>query len=143
MIVVDPHWWKTLFDEVYLLTDAPIVCNPPLTKREVNVVERALRLRPTDDILDLCGGHGRHALELARRGYQYVTVLDYCTPTRGLLRDHTYAERLYQPERLCTVRREAGLIHAKVHQQALVYKPDTGTDYGLATHRILITATKA
>ena len=40
MIRVDCDWWKTLFDDVYLLTDAKIVCNPPLTKREVDVVEQ-------------------------------------------------------------------------------------------------------
>lgn len=258
MIVVDPHWWKTLYDEVYLLTDAPIVCNPPLTKREVDVAERVLRLRPTDHILDLCGGQGRHALELARRGYPRVTVLDYTTfllrrghreaaddglsvhfcrgdaraiplrsasmdvvllmansfgcfadpaedrqmlaeamrvlrpggrllldltdeqfirrhflaeswheatddavvcwkrelagdvvrvremvlsKTQGLLRDRTYAERLYSPERLRAELRAAGFSHPKVHRKALVYNPDTGTDYGLAAHRTLVTAT--
>jgi len=77
MIRVEPDWWKTLFDEVYLVTDAPFVCNPALTKREVDVIEAVLRLRPTARILDLCGGQGRHALELARRGYQHLTVLDY------------------------------------------------------------------
>ena len=77
MIHVDPDWWKTLFDDVYLLTDANIVCNPTLTKREVDVVEQALSLRPQQRILDLCGGQGRHALELTRRGYQHLTVLDY------------------------------------------------------------------
>ncbi len=77
MIRVEPDWWKTLFDEVYLVTDAPFVCNPALTKREVDVIEAILRLRPTARILDLCGGQGRHALELARRGYQHLTVLDY------------------------------------------------------------------
>jgi hypothetical protein len=41
MIYVDLDWWQTLFDEVYLVTDAPIVGNPPLTKREVDVVGRA------------------------------------------------------------------------------------------------------
>jgi len=77
MIRVEPDWWKTLFDEVYLVTDAPFVCNPALTKREVDVIEAVLRLRPTVRILDLCGGQGRHALEFARRGYQHLTVLDY------------------------------------------------------------------
>ena len=77
MIRVEPDWWKTLFDEVYLVTDAPFVCNPALTKREVDVIEAILRLRPTARILDLCGGQGRHALEFARRGYQHLTVLDY------------------------------------------------------------------
>ena len=77
MIRVEHDWWKTLFDEVYLVTDAPFVCNPALTKREVDVVESVLGLQPTARLLDVCGGQGRHALELARRGYQHLTVLDY------------------------------------------------------------------
>jgi D-alanine-D-alanine ligase len=77
MIRVEHDWWKTLFDEVYLVTDAPFVCNPALTKREVDVIEQALGLYPAARILDVCGGQGRHALELARRGYQHLTVLDY------------------------------------------------------------------
>src|SRR6266849_11002011 len=77
MIRVEHDWWKTLFDEVYLVTDAPFVCNPALTKREVDVIEAILPLHPSARILDLCGGQGRHALELARRGYQHLTVLDY------------------------------------------------------------------
>jgi len=77
MIRVEHDWWKTLFDEVYLVTDAPFVCNPALTKHEVDVIEDVLCLRPSARILDVCGGQGRHALELARRGYQHLTVLDY------------------------------------------------------------------
>ena len=48
-----------------------------LTKREVDVIENALGLYPAARILDVCGGQGRHALELARRGYRQLTVLDY------------------------------------------------------------------
>ena len=59
------------------MTDATFVCNPALTKREVDVIENVLRLQPSTRILDVCGGQGRHALELARRGYRYLTVLDY------------------------------------------------------------------
>ena len=77
MIRVEHDWWKTLFDEVYLVTDAPFVCNPALTKREVDVIEKALGLQFAARILDVCGGQGRHALELARRGYQHLAVLDY------------------------------------------------------------------
>jgi D-alanine-D-alanine ligase len=259
MIVVDPDWWKSLFDEVYLITDAHIVCNPPLTKREVDVIERVLRLRPSDRILDLCGGQGRHALELARRGYAPLTVVDYApfllqrgqrdaaeagvpvyfcrgdartipllsasvdvvlllansfgyfvdaaddarvlaeaarvlrrsgrclldltdyhffqqhflpeswheatdnmvvcwrrelvddvvrvremvlSKTEGLVRDRTYAERLYHPERLRTLLREVGFVNPRVHRQAFVYSPDETTDYGLAAHRTLFTAIK-
>ena len=76
-IPVDPLWWQTLFDEVYLITDARSVCNEELTHREVDFLEAYLQIGKTDSILDLCGGHGRHSLELARRGYRSATVLDY------------------------------------------------------------------
>jgi D-alanine-D-alanine ligase len=260
MIVVDPDWWKTLFDEVYLLTDAEIVCNPSLTKREVDVVEQTLRLRPSEHILDLCGGQGRHTLELARRGYERLTVLDYTmflmqrgraeagtsglpvhfcrgdarllpfrtasfdvvllmansfgyfsdatddrrllaevarvltpggrflldltdydyarqhfrpeswhekTPdlvvcwkrelagetirvrelvlskTTGLIRDRTYAERLYAPDYLRHLLGEAGLGKTVIRPNAFVFESETKTDYGIATNRMLITAVKA
>jgi D-alanine-D-alanine ligase len=77
MTCFDPHWWKRLFDETYLLTDARSVCDDNLTCREVNFLERTLKLEKSCAILDLCGGQGRHSLELSRRGYQDVTVLDY------------------------------------------------------------------
>lgn len=76
-IDVNPDWWKTLFDEVYLLTDARSVCNDDVTSREIDVICELLPLQPADAILDLCGGQGRHSLELARRGYPQCTVLDY------------------------------------------------------------------
>ena len=76
-IPVDPLWWQTLFNEVYLITDARSVCNEELTRREVDFLEAHLPIRKAHSILDLCGGHGRHSLELARRGYGSATVLDY------------------------------------------------------------------
>ncbi|MDH3603860.1 MAG: class I SAM-dependent methyltransferase [Candidatus Tectomicrobia bacterium] len=259
MLTVDPDWWKTLFDEVYLVTDAPFVCNPTLTSREVDTVEQALHLHPTDRILDLCGGQGRHSLELTRRGYRHLTVLDYTpfllhlglhdaaqaglpvafcqgdarsTPflsasfdvvllmansfgyfanadddqqmlaevarvlapdgrvlidltdhdyrtqhfvpeswyeatddivvcwrremagnvirvremvlskTKGLLRDRGYAERLYPTERLYLLLKEAGFTDPIVQPNAFVFNPEDGTDYGIATHRMLVTAVK-
>jgi D-alanine-D-alanine ligase len=76
-IVVDPDWWKTLFDEVYLITDARSVCDDVLTCREVDVICRLLPLNSDHRILDLCGGHGRHTFELYRRGLTNCTLLDY------------------------------------------------------------------
>lgn len=76
-INVDPEWWKTLFDEVYLLTDARSVCNEEITRLEVNVICDLLPIRTGDRILDLCGGHGRHSLELCERGFTSCTLLDY------------------------------------------------------------------
>jgi len=77
MVKVDPDWWKTLFDETYLITDARSVCDEGLTCREVDFLEQALKLEQSWPILDLCGGQGRHSLELSRRGFQDLTVLDY------------------------------------------------------------------
>lgn len=259
MIKIDPDWWKSLFDEVYLLTDAPFVCNPELTKQETTVVEKLLNLLKEDRILDLCGGQGRHSLELARRCYQNIVVLDYSnfliqrgvqeaaeagldvkfsqgdardinfpsanfdvvllmansfgyfanaaddrrvltqvcrvltnggrllldlvdrefalsnfrpeswheatddivvcwkrelvqdtilvremvlSKSTGMLRDRTYTERLYSQESLHNMLLEVGFTDVKAHNDLFVHNPDVDTDYGLATHRLLITATK-
>ncbi|MBW2488498.1 MAG: class I SAM-dependent methyltransferase [Deltaproteobacteria bacterium] len=76
-IQVDPAWWKTLFDEIYLLTDARSVCDPQITRREVDLICQLLPIQEGHALLDLCGGHGRHSLELSRRGLLACTVLDY------------------------------------------------------------------
>ena len=39
---VDKNWWKEIFDEVYLLTDARSVCDDTLTKKEVDFLETIL-----------------------------------------------------------------------------------------------------
>jgi D-alanine-D-alanine ligase len=76
-ITVDPDWWKTLFDEVYLLTDARSVCDPQITRREVDLICSLLPIKGSHNILDLCGGHGRHTLELSSRGFSACTLFDY------------------------------------------------------------------
>ncbi len=79
-IRVDPDWWQTLFDEIYLITDARTVGDADITRREIDLYCRILPLKPDDRILDLCGGQGRHALEFSRRGYARCTVVDYARP---------------------------------------------------------------
>jgi len=76
-IQVDPDWWKTLFDEIYLITDARSVCDEEVTRREVDLICELLPINPDHKILDLCGGHGRHSLELAARGIGKCTLVDY------------------------------------------------------------------
>ncbi len=70
-------WWKTLFDEVYLQTDARSVCDEQITRKEIDLICGLLPVRPGQRILDLCGGHGRHSLELVSRGYGMCIVVDY------------------------------------------------------------------
>ena len=77
MLKSDPNWWKHLFDHVYLVTDARSVCDERVTCREVDMLEGLLALEPSLSIVDLCGGQGRHAAELCRRGFGNITVVDY------------------------------------------------------------------
>ena len=74
---VDPDWWKKIFDDVYLVTDARSVCDEEITRREVDLICELLPIRPEHRVLDLCCGHGRHSLELCARGVTGCTLLDY------------------------------------------------------------------
>lgn len=76
-IKVKPDWWKEIFDDVYLMTDARSVCDADLTSEEVDFIESTLKIEKSSPILDLCGGQGRHAIELSQRGFTNVVVLDY------------------------------------------------------------------
>ena len=91
---IDSDWWKKIFDETYLITDARSVCDNALTCREVDFLEDVLGLDKSWPILDLCGGQGRHSLELSRRGFQHVTVLDYSEFLINIGRSKAEAEGL-------------------------------------------------
>lgn len=87
-------WWRTLFNSLYLKTDGDVVENPENTKQEVDLVIQAAALEPNDKILDLCCGQGRHALELARRGFHYVTGVDRSRYLIRLARKRNKQEKL-------------------------------------------------
>ena len=71
-----PEWWRTLFGAVYLRTDGDVVEDATLTRAEVDDIVSMLKLTGNEKILDLCCGQGRHALELAERGYTNVVGVD-------------------------------------------------------------------
>lgn len=62
-------WYKTFFGEDYLHIYEPVL-TPDRTRREVDGIVNLLALPEGSSILDLCCGHGRHAIPLAQRGYQ-------------------------------------------------------------------------
>ena len=93
-ITVDPGWWKTLFDEVYLLTDARSVCDRKVTQREVDLICQLLPIQDGQKLLDLCGGHGRHSLELSRRGNTACTLLDYSEKLIHIAQDNAGKDNL-------------------------------------------------
>ncbi|MFH2012688.1 MAG: methyltransferase domain-containing protein [Pseudomonadota bacterium] len=73
---VKADWWRHIFNANYLRTDGDVVEDGEITKDEIEVFLAALDLPKDAQILDLCCGQGRHALELARRGYTSVIGLD-------------------------------------------------------------------
>lgn len=74
---VDPRWYEHFFERDWL--DVAID-DDERTAREVAFVEEHLRLEPGAAILDLACGHGRHSIELARRGHR-VTGYDLSEPS--------------------------------------------------------------
>lgn len=68
---------------MYLKTDGDVVMDDDITGREIDLIQGYLGIRPDDRILDLCCGHGRHTLELSRRGFSHVEGLDR---SRALIR---------------------------------------------------------
>jgi SAM-dependent methyltransferase len=72
--MAESPWYVEFFRRDYYRAFAPRL-DPERTTREVDFIIRALDLTPGASVLDLCCGHGRHAVPLAQRGYE-VTGLD-------------------------------------------------------------------
>lgn len=73
---VKADWWRHLFNANYLRTDGDVVEDESATQNEVDLFISILAPAKESAILDLCCGQGRHALELARRGFTSIVGLD-------------------------------------------------------------------
>jgi SAM-dependent methyltransferase len=91
-------WYVDFFDGDYLRIFLPVLPDER-TAAEVNAVVQRLGLAPGARLLDLCCGHGRHAVPLAQLGYR-VTGLDRSRP----LLDRAAALAAAQGERVGLVR---------------------------------------
>jgi SAM-dependent methyltransferase len=88
MAEVTPDWWRTSFGPGYLaLYDGYLAERTPV---EIDQLEALLRLQPPARILDLPCGQGRHAIELARRGYD-VTGVDLSPYMLGVAKSRAAA----------------------------------------------------
>jgi len=63
-------WWEDLFNDDYVRTMEKITDGQ--IAREVDFIEESLSIERGGAVLDLACGTGRHAIELARRGYEVV-----------------------------------------------------------------------
>jgi SAM-dependent methyltransferase len=70
----DSDWYRTFFGGEWLQA-VPLRIPPEQTSAEVDFVLSALDLPTGARVLDVPCGHGRHSVELARRGYR-VTGID-------------------------------------------------------------------
>jgi SAM-dependent methyltransferase len=71
------QWYEEIFDDDYLRT-LPFL-TPRQTEREAQFITESLGLPPGSAVLDLACGYGRHAMELAGKGYK-ITGLDLSLP---------------------------------------------------------------
>jgi len=81
-------WFEDIFDEDYLRT-LPFL-TPQATQMEAQFVMEALAISAGSQVLDVGCGYGRHAMEMAARGY-HVVGLDSSLPL--LLRGADEAQR--------------------------------------------------
>ncbi|MCP4629687.1 MAG: methyltransferase domain-containing protein [bacterium] len=131
-IEVDPDWWKTMFDDVYLLTDARSVGDETLTRLEVDVVCELLPLQRSHKILDLCGGHGRHTFEFCRRGFSSCTLLDFSQSLIDIARER-FASHDNPIQAICADARQIDLPsetfnHVLIMGNSLGYVPEPEAD---------------
>src|ERR671915_275095 len=89
---VDARWYEDFFGRDWLELVA-LRISDERTQAQVDFLVEALGVQPGARILDLACGHGRHSLELARRGYR-VTGRDLSAPSLDVARDRAGAEGL-------------------------------------------------
>jgi len=134
-IQVKADWWKTMFDQVYLLTDQRTVCDPGLTRKEVDLVCRLLDVKPEENILDLCGGHGRHSLELCSRGYSDLTLLDYSqtllSKAQAEAEDRDLELRIVMADARSIPLPGSSFDHILIMGNSLGYSPDPSSDQAI------------
>ncbi len=71
-------WWRDWFNDIYL--DVYSHRDDASARIEALAAANLLALKPTDAILDLCCGNGRHSRALKRLSFENVTGVDYSYP---------------------------------------------------------------
>jgi len=87
-------WYKDFFDKWYLeiYRDRPLFKEKNIQK-EFTFIRRVLNLPEGAKVLDLCSGHGRHTIPLAKTGYQ-MTALDLNKKFLSILKREAKEQKL-------------------------------------------------
>jgi SAM-dependent methyltransferase len=83
-IEVSPDWYRNFFG-IEWLELATQQFAPEQTQSQLDFILEVTGLAADAAVLDLCCGHGRHSIELAKRGYR-VVGLDISEPSLELAR---------------------------------------------------------
>jgi 2-polyprenyl-3-methyl-5-hydroxy-6-metoxy-1,4-benzoquinol methylase len=89
---VDPNWFDGFFEHEWL-DEIAVHLPEEGTRGQVDFVVEQLGLEPGARVLDVACGHGRHSLELARRGFR-VTGVDLSSRSLELARETAAGEGL-------------------------------------------------
>ena len=103
---VGPRWYESFFEDDWLTL--AVDHDARLTGAEVDFLVARLGLAPGARVLDLACGHGRHALELAERGFR-VTGADISEAVLGVARERA-ARRHVEVELVRLDMRELDLL---------------------------------
>ncbi|MFL6012699.1 MAG: SAM-dependent methyltransferase [Gaiellaceae bacterium] len=89
---IPSDWFDGYFEEEWL-DEIALHIPEERTRKEVDFVLERLELEPRARVLDVACGHGRHSLELARRGFR-VTGVDLSPRSIELAREAAASEGL-------------------------------------------------
>ena len=89
---IPSDWFDGYFEEEWL-DEIALHIPAERTRKEIDFVLERLELESDARVLDVACGHGRHSLELARRGF-HVTGVDLSPRSIALAREATASEGL-------------------------------------------------
>ena len=123
------EWWRKLFNALYVKTDGDVVENIENTRRDVDFIMAAAPIQPHSQILDLCCGQGRHAIELARRGFKNVSGVDR---SRYLVR---LAKKRAQTENLSVSFKEGDARNPRLNENTFDCVVIMGNSFGYFSNK--------
>jgi 2-polyprenyl-3-methyl-5-hydroxy-6-metoxy-1,4-benzoquinol methylase len=99
---MNPEWYKEFFEEMGIeYEDYPFTKN---TENEVNWMIKEYLTNPEMKILDVGCGTGRHATNLATKGYKNITAIDLSPSMIGAAREVAKERNVQVDFRVCDAR---------------------------------------